>query len=413
MRRSFLVSLDETAVGHLVEDDDGRVTFRFQEDYTSRVHRLVLGQSFEDDLTRPYRGKRSELPAYFANLVPEGPAMRSLIENSLQIPAGDDLALLAAVGQDLPGAVVISSAVDGVDDLRNGDAGVRLDEWSDTETEEPVLRFSLAGVQLKFSVLREAEKLVLPAHGRLGEWIVKLDSARFPRVVANELATMEWARAAGFDVPECHLQTVSSLAPTLRSYAKPETSVLVIRRYDRDGARRIHQEDFAQVVSQPPRLKYSQISYEQCAVLVRQIVGEDGYFEFIRRLAFVIASGNTDAHLKNWSLVYPDGVNATLSPLYDQVCTIAWEELPRVLALKLSGKKNLLQIDEKAFVRLAEKADGDVGQTVRVLRDTLARIAEAWSASEIDRLMPPEHVPALRAYWKDAPLLKPLAEALG
>lgn len=121
-----------------------------------------------------------------------------------------------------------------------------------------------------------------------------------------------------------------------------ETSVLVIRRYDREGTRRIHQEDFAQVVSLPPRLKYEHISYEQCAALALQIAGKDAYREFIRRLAFVIASGNTDAHLKNWSLVYPDGVNARLSPLYDQVCTIAWEELPRTLALRLSGRRHLL-----------------------------------------------------------------------
>jgi len=412
MKRSFRVSLNETPAGYLSEDDDGRVTFRFQDDYRTLGHRPVLGQSFEDDLTRPYRGKRGELPAYFANLVPEGPAMRSLIENSLQIPSGDDLALLAAVGQDLPGAVVIASTDNPAEAPGESDADVRLDDWSDAEAEEPVLRFSLAGVQLKFSVLREADKLVIPAHGRRGDWIVKLDSSRFPRVVENELATMEWARAAGFDVPECHLQTVSSLAPALRSYARPETSVLVIRRYDREGSRRIHQEDFAQVVSLPPRLKYSQISYEQCAALVRQIVGEEGYFEFIRRLAFVIASGNTDAHLKNWSLIYPDGVNAKLSPLYDQVCTIAWDELPRVLALKLSGKKNLLQIDEKAFARLAEKARMDAGRTVSVLRDSLARMAEAWKAARIEQLMPPEHALALRAYWEDAPLLKLFADAL-
>src|SRR5205823_9099086 len=63
-------------------------------------------------------------------------------------------------------------------------------------------------------------------------------------------------------------------------------------------------------------------------------------------------SGNTDAHLKNWSLIYKDDINASLSPLYDQVCTIAWSDVPRALALKLSGRKNLLQIDEDVFARL-------------------------------------------------------------
>lgn len=404
--RSFQVSLGSAVVGHLAEDDQGRVSFRFIDDYRNLVRRPVLSQSFEDDLTKVYRGKRNELPAFFANLVPEGP-LRELIESSLEISHGDEMALLEAVGQDLPGAVEISVAEGSApEDLPEEGVEEPADGLGEIGTEETALRFSLAGVQLKFSVLREAEKLTLPVHGQRGEWIVKLDSSRFPQVAENEFAVLEWARAAGFEVPECHLQPVSSLSPALQPYAIPGTSVLVIRRYDREGSRRIHQEDFAQVVNLPPRLKYDHVSYEQCAVLVRQIVGEDPYFEFIRRLVFVIASGNTDAHLKNWSLVYPDSVNAELSPLYDQVCTVAWDELPRTLALKLAGKRNLLQIDEAAFSRLAEKVGADVGRTLSTAKDVLQRIAESWKESDIQRLMPPRHATALRDYWERVPLLK-------
>ena len=107
--RSFQVSLGEVAAGHLTEDDQGKISFRFLESYRHLTYRPVLSQSFEDDLTRTYRGKRNELPAFFANLVPEGP-LRELIETSLGIPSGDELSLLGAVGQDLPGAVEISPA---------------------------------------------------------------------------------------------------------------------------------------------------------------------------------------------------------------------------------------------------------------------------------------------------------------
>lgn len=403
--RSLQVLLNEVVAGHLFEDDRGRVSFRFLEEYRSLVHRPVLSQSFEDDLEKTYRGKRSELPAFFANLIPEGP-LRELIETSLQIAHGDEMSLLEAVGEDLPGAVEITESEEDLEGMAGEEEEEASNGGQGMENGEPVLRFSLAGVQLKFSVLREAERLTLPVRGQRGEWIAKLDSSRFPHLVRNELATLEWARAAGFEVPECHLQPASSLAPGLRTFGDPEADVLVIRRYDREGTRRIHQEDFAQVVGLPPRLKYDQISYEQCAALVRQIVGEEGYFEFIRRLVFVIASGNTDAHLKNWSLIYPDGVNAKLSPLYDQVCTIAWDEVPKALSLGLSGKKHLRQIGEGAFVRLAEKAGGDVDRTLSTVRDALQSIAEAWQASEIGRLMPPGHAAALRSYWQSVPLLK-------
>jgi serine/threonine-protein kinase HipA len=410
MTRAFLVLLNDTAVGHLAEDG-GRITFRFLESYRDLAQRPVLSQSFEDDLERSYRGKRNELPAYFANLLPEGP-LRSLIESSLHLPPGDDMALLAAVGQDLPGAIAIAKEPGELGNFAEDDLDDQLEPGGESEVEEPVLRFSLAGVQLKFSVLREAEKLTLPVHGQRGEWIVKLDSSRFPNVVENEFATMEWARAAGFDVPECHLQRLSSLAPSLQSYASPETSILVIRRYDRERGRRIHQEDFAQVVSQPPRLKYDHISYEQCAVLVRQIVGEEAYFEFVRRLAFVVASGNTDAHLKNWSLVYPDELNARLSPLYDQVATICWSELPRKLALNLRGRKPLLEVDERSFAGLAEKAGVEVERTLVTLREALQRTAGAWAASAARGVMPREHIAALRSYWSEASLLKHFSDAI-
>jgi serine/threonine-protein kinase HipA len=408
--RSFRVSLGEAVVGSLSEDDRGRASFRFLDEYRQLSHRPVLSQSFEDDLERIYRGKRNELPPFFANLVQEGP-LRDLVETSLGIAPGDDMALLEAVGRDLPGAVEIVAAEEAEDLLENGSEDPN-DGLPEGEGEEGLLRFSLAGVQLKFSVLREAEKLTLPLHNQRGEWIVKLDSARFPRLVENEFAVLEWARGAGFEVPELYVQPSTALAPPLQSYTIPETNVLVIRRYDRDGARRIHQEDFAQVTSLPPRLKYDQVSYEQCALLAWQIVGEEAYFEFVRRLTFMVASGNTDAHLKNWSLVYPDGVNAFLSPLYDQVCTIAWSDVPRALALRFCGKKHLLEIDDDVFARLAGKAHMNEGRTLSVMRDALQRIAAAWRDSGIDQLMPPDHAAILREYWESSRFLKPYVKSL-
>lgn len=399
-------------MGRLSEDDDGRIAFRISEEYRRLPVRPILSQSFEDDLTRLYRGRRGELPPYFANVTPEG-ALRELIAQTLQIAPGDEMSLLEAVGGDLPGAVEVRPGSGEVEVSSEIDPEETGDPRPDAPVDDNVLRFSLAGVQLKFSVLREGEKLTLPVRGQSGEWIVKIDSSRFPHVVENEVAMLEWARAAGFDVPECSLEPAASLSPALSGYVAPESRVLVIRRYDREGHRRIHQEDFAQVAGLPPRLKYDQITYEQLALLVREIAGEDAYLEFIRRLAFVVASGNTDAHLKNWSLIYPDGVNAELSPLYDQVATIAWPELEWELALKLAGMKSLLQIDGKLFAKLASKAGGDVDQTMDVLQESLKRFALAWRDSIAPEILPPDHAAALREYWSRAPLLRDLTPRPG
>jgi len=260
--------------------------------------------------------------------------------------------------------------------------------------------------------MREHEKLTLPAHGGRGEWIVKVDSSRFPQVVQNEYAVLQWARSAGFEVPECHLLPVTALPVPLREYAGDNQEVLVVSRYDRAGQRRIHQEDFAQVVGLPPSHKYDQVTYEQCAALVLNVVGEQAYYEFVARLVFVIASGNVDAHLKNWSLLYLDGIRPSLTPLYDQVATVAWPELPPKLALKFAGTRELLRIDAKAFERLGARSGGDAKRVAAMLQSTLERIVEGWRAADIAQLLPTKHAGALRSYWLRAPLLKSAAAGI-
>ena len=70
----------------------------------------------------------------------------------------------------------------------------------DSEDRPPgtALRFSLAGVQLKFSAVMEASGgLTVPADGMGGSWIVKLPSARFPAVPENEFGMIELAQSVG------------------------------------------------------------------------------------------------------------------------------------------------------------------------------------------------------------------------
>ena len=48
-------------------------------------------------------------------------------------------------------------------------------------------------------------------------------------------------------------------------------------------------------------------SFVRIATLAKAIVGPAALDEVVHRLVFIVACGNNDAHLKNWSLVYPDG----------------------------------------------------------------------------------------------------------
>jgi serine/threonine-protein kinase HipA len=404
LSRRFEVRLGAVPVGELSELPDGGSEFRFYDSYRALDRRPVLGQKFEDDLEKTYRSRKAQrLPDFFANLIPEG-RLRRFIEEEAGLEEGDDLGVLAYVGRDLPGAVVLA-------DLGSQALPASIEaEPAPTDAPDPLaeaFRFSLAGVQLKFSMLREDEKLSLPASDRAGEWIVKFPSPTFSHLPENEYSMLAWAAAAGLAVPEAHLHPVEHLSGVVQDLGEPGSSILALRRYDRraDG-QRIHQEDFAQAVGLPPTRKYAQLTYEMLAVLLRNFIDEDAVDEFVRRLSFVIAAGNNDAHLKNWSLVYPNGIQARWSPLYDQVSTVAWTRPKRELALKLAGVKEFARIDRTAFERFAGRAAADQSRVLEEVDATLERLRSVWREIESDLPLSAEHRQALREHWRRVPLLR-------
>lgn len=394
------VLLHGSLVGHLGPAVDGTTEFRFTADYRSQVSRPVLGQRFEDDLDRVWRPRKGQtLPDFFANLIPEG-RLRELIEEIAGLDVGDDLGLLGHVGADLPGAITVRPA-DVEKDSRTGRRLRRPD--GPPVADEGQLRFSLAGVQLKLSMLRDEEKLVLPMRGQGGEWIVKFPSPTFPDLPENELAILRWAEAIGFEVPECHLHGPEEVRGFASGFARGGR-VLAVRRYDRAAGARIHQEDFAQAVGLAPEQKYEHVPYEAMATLVRRLIDDEAALELVRRLAFAVASGNGDAHLKNWSLVYPDRIRAALSPVYDQVATVAWPTVEAELALKLAGVRRFEAVDRAAFERLAERSGLGRERVGRLALEVVDAARATWQG--IAPLLPPGHREALETHWKAVPLLR-------
>src|SRR5207247_2121386 len=143
----------------------------------------------------------------------------------------------------------------------------------------------------------------VPARDQAGEWIVKIPVTGYDGLAENEYSVLEWARVSGFDVPECRLATRDEMG-SLGQYMAEGVNAFAIRRYDRVDGTRIHQEDFNQVLGKQPRFdgeeKY-EFTYEEMAMLLYAIVGSHALDEAVRRVVFVVASGNNDAHLKNWS----------------------------------------------------------------------------------------------------------------
>ncbi len=349
--------------------------FEFNESYRANTDRSVLGLWFENKLSDRH-SKHMRVHPWFSNLLLEG-RLREWIADGRGVSADREMELLAQVGHDLPGAVrvlpedTVPGATPAGDPTSPDDRRPTAVTW----------RFSLAGVQLKFSMLQQGDRLTIPASGIGGDWIVKLPDKLHPEVPRNEHAMMRLAAAAGIEVPECRLVHRDEL-PALPDGAWPpnEEWAFAVRRFDRDPNRGlIHIEDLAQVRGFWPDDKYRG-SYESVAALVYRRHDVAALREFARRLAFDILISNGDAHLKNWSLIYRNHRIPTLAPAYDLVSTEVYRERndPETLGLRFHGTHRFDKITFGSFTRLEHKLVAPDAELRHHVMELVTRVHEAW-----------------------------------
>lgn len=378
------VFLNEILVGTLEARHGNQCLFQFDKNYIGHPHRPVLGRYFEENLSPffEYSASRSQVPPFFQNCLPEvDGALRKLIAKQANAKPHHEMALLQFLGEDLPGALIVRTAPDPPFQEDSGRAPDSDRKMSTAHAQR--LRFSLAGVQLKFSVLRSESKFTLPMSGMGGNWIVKLPDQKFDGVPQNEFATLNWARDAGILVPHFELISISDIEGLPEGLSFRESHALAIQRYDRgENKKRIHQEDFAQILNVPPDEKYEHGNYTTLANIVRTICGEEDYEQLLCRLVFMVISGNADAHLKNWSFIYPDGRRPRLSPAYDLVCTNAYMDTDRKLALKLSKEDDFYRIRPWHFQLLAERIGASKERALEIVGETVTRARESFQINK-------------------------------
>lgn len=288
--------------------------------------RAILSAARDIRLTRT----DGRWPTFFQNLLPEG-HNRERLARERGCTTEDEFELLAAAGHDLMGALEVEPvpAREGVPDaVRLWHTAMGLDVLEPGFVEWPVEdAASLPGVVTKFSAVREGRRYSIRRRGAAGSHILKLPSTRHPDLVANEYAGYQLARAVGLNCAEAEI--ISAEAADLPD-SLPFNDILAVRRFDRlAGGRRLHMEEFAQILGYEPRQKYGKGIFEDYSAMLRIIdrlsadPARDAQ-EFISRFVMFILMGNTDAHLKNWAMTYPDGIRPVLAPLYDPVCVTAF-----------------------------------------------------------------------------------------
>lgn len=329
------------AIGYLSQYGD-ILRVSFDDSYIRNPQRPTLSLSFQgaDEAAtqqilasaRDARLVRTDgrWPVYFQNLLPEG-HNRDRLARERGCSPDDEFELLAAAGHDLMGALEVEPvpAQEGIPDVvRHWHTTQGLDVLEPGFVEYPVAdAASLPGVVTKFSAVQDGRRYTVHRQGAAGSVILKLPTSTHPDLVANEYAGYQLCQALGLNVAQVRVITraQADLPETV-----PFDEILAVQRFDHlPGGARVHMEEFNQVLGYTPRQKYGKGILQDWATMLRvlnrlsrQPVQDTR--EFLARMVAFILMGNTDAHLKNWALVYPDGRVPQLAPLYDPVCVAAF-----------------------------------------------------------------------------------------
>lgn len=199
----------------------------------------------------------------------------------------------------------------------------------------------ITGVQKKFSLQTSVKRSRKTISILNNEYIVKTPQDSLPNITLYEWIGMRLASICGIDIVEC------GLIKNNNDY------LFVTKRIDRVNGKKIPMEDFCQLSNSQTEYKYNG-SYESC---YKNVIKKYSNYEtidkikFYRLILFSYIIGNTDMHLKNFSLYEIDN-RYQLTPAYDLVPVLMvfnQEEM----ALTLNGKNK--KITKNDFISFGEK----------------------------------------------------------
>lgn len=210
---------------------------------------------------------------------------------------------------------------------------------------------TVPGVQKKLSLhlLSEGRKPRLTLVNYPTGYILKPQVKEFEMLPEAEQLIMCMADEAGIStVPHALVKGIES-----RAYITKR----VDRVFDNENVKMLAMEDFCQLDLRLTQDKYRG-SYERCAKIIERYSSRKGFdmTELYMRLVFSYIVGNSDMHLKNFSLIETEENSGkyVLSPAYDLLpVNVIMPEDKEELALAMNGKK--MNLRKKDFYAFADK----------------------------------------------------------
>ncbi len=245
--------------------------------------------------------------------------------------------------------------------------------------------FTVPGVQKKLSLhlVSDTNKPRLTLVNYPTGYILKPQVAEFEALPESEQLIMSMADMAGIStVPHALIKGNTGLAYITRR---------IDRKVNKDSIEMLAMEDFCQLDLRLTEDKYRG-SYERCAKIITMHSSRIGIdmAEFFIRLVFSFIVGNSDMHLKNFSLIETaEGSGEyVLSPAYDLLPVNA--NMPadkEQFALPMNGKKT--NIRKKDFLVFADEC-GITRTTAEKLIENLVALTPKWLAMCENSLLPTE-----------------------
>ena len=366
-------------VGSLNGSDYSDTTFAYLPEYLSLQEVTAISVSLP---LRPEPFTAAQTQCFFEGLLPEGFIRRS-IATQMHVDEKDYVSILRGLGRECLGAICVTEEHEiltaDYEPLSMEQVKALAAEGA-TKSVELVTKahLSLTGASGKVGLyyFPEEDMWYLPQGTAPSTHIVKQSHIRLDSIVANEQLALLTASKCGIVVPRSFIINTGN---------RNESDVLfATERYDRVHTKnatsikslkkplRLHQEDFAQAMGIPSAQKYEK---EPEGYL-------SGMFEILRkysadpikdqiqlwdRIVFNYLIGNTDAHLKNFSLLYaPNLKGIRLAPAYDIVSTLIYEQSTREMSFSIGEAFHIDEINEDHFRRAAK--DAGLGEKIAIRR---------------------------------------------
>lgn len=351
------VYLHQILAGQLSIDTHGDMSFVYSDSYLENKNHPPLSHSLPVQKAS-YSTKQCR--PFFSGLLPEA-HMRTAIARQLGISEKNDFALLAAIGGECAGAVMILPQNTSIVQLKPNYKTIKKKEVLEilqTMHQKPMIvgvdgiRLSLAGAQDKLPVAIIEGNLAIPMNGAPSTHILKPINRDFPSLIENECFCLNLAKKIGLNTVDATIHHAD------------DTPYLLVKRYDRveteQGIQRLHQEDFCQAMGINPEMKYQREGGPQistCFSLIREISSLPVFDikELLQGILFNVIIGNNDAHSKNFSLLY-HGSKTHLAPFYDMISTVYYPNLARKMAMKIGSKFDFDGLFPRHFIQMAEDA---------------------------------------------------------